>query len=495
MFSRGTSRANKQLVLGVLGIPRESRNERYLGLPVHIGAARSREFRFLKDKIWLRIQGWKEKLLSKAGKEILIKAVALAIPTYAMSCFDLTKALCEEISAMICRYWWNNQEDKNKCHWVSWEQLSRSKDDGGLGFRDLHIFNMAMLARQGWRMLQSQDSLCCQVLKALYYPNTSILEAVPKDGMSYTWRSILRGVELLKQGIIWRIGTGEEVDAFDDPWIPRGSTRRPRTHNILNEKMRVCDLIDQTTVTWDEELIKSLFDEEDAKEILSIPLRPKMEDWVAWHYDKKGEFSVKSAYRLGVSIRDAQLIADASSSISTEPKNKVWSKLWNLKLPGKVKIFSWRLCQNSPPTRMNIKRKRVELDTRCPMCYRMDEDGGHLFLKCKCVKHIWRCLLLEDVRQFLLSAPNATAMFESIWTLPSNTQSMVLVLFWDWWTTRNKKSAEGKERTVEETCHIIQRHWVDFQIKPGGESKGTISNIMTAKLEDRWSKPQENWVS
>jgi hypothetical protein len=328
----------------------------------------------------------------------------------------------------------------------------------------------------------------------LYYPNTSILEAVPKDGMSYTWRSILRGVELLKQGIIWRIGTGEEVDAFDDPWIPRGSTRRPRTHNILNEKMRVCDLIDQTTVTWDEELIKSLFDEEDAKEILSIPLRPKMEDWVAWHYDKKGEFSVKSAYRLGVSIRDAQLIADASSSISTEPKNKVWSKLWNLKLPGKVKIFSWRLCQNSPPTRMNIKRKRVELDTRCPMCYRMDEDGGHLFLKCKCVKHIWRSLLLEDVRQFLLSAPNATAMFESIWTLPSNMQSMVLVLFWDWWTTRNKKSAEGKERTVEETCHMIQRHWVDFQIKPGGESKGTISNITTAKLEDRWSKPQENWV-
>jgi hypothetical protein len=73
MFSRGASRANKQMVLGVLGIPRESRNERYLGLPVHIGATRSREFWYLKDKIWLQIQGWKEKLLSKAGKEILIR--------------------------------------------------------------------------------------------------------------------------------------------------------------------------------------------------------------------------------------------------------------------------------------------------------------------------------------------------------------------------------------------------------------------------------------
>jgi hypothetical protein len=59
-------------------------------------------FNYLKDRVWKRIQGWKVKLLSSAGKDTLIKAITQAIPTYAMSYFDLTKNLCDEISRMIC---------------------------------------------------------------------------------------------------------------------------------------------------------------------------------------------------------------------------------------------------------------------------------------------------------------------------------------------------------------------------------------------------------
>jgi len=67
--------------------------------------SKSKVFNYLKDRVWKRIQGWKEKNLSWAGKEILIEAVAQAIPTYATRCFDITKTLCDQI--MICRYWWN----------------------------------------------------------------------------------------------------------------------------------------------------------------------------------------------------------------------------------------------------------------------------------------------------------------------------------------------------------------------------------------------------
>jgi hypothetical protein len=60
----------------------------------------------------------KEKLLSMTGKEILIKSIAQAIPTYVMSCFDLTKNFCGQERAMICHYWLSNQDNDNM-HWLA----------------------------------------------------------------------------------------------------------------------------------------------------------------------------------------------------------------------------------------------------------------------------------------------------------------------------------------------------------------------------------------
>lgn len=202
----------------------------------------------------------------------------------------------------------------NKIHWVAWEKLTGSKSKGGLGFRDLYTFNIAMLARQAWRILVFPETLCAQVLKAKYFSDKSILEATAKKGISYTWRSILKGVKLLKEGLICRIGNGDIVNTWKDPWIPRNSTRRiitPRRGSILE---KVADLINPVTGFWDEQLIRDTFWEQEAKFILSIPLFEDMEDFQAWHPDPKVLFSVKSAYALGIKIRDQVNGADASPS-------------------------------------------------------------------------------------------------------------------------------------------------------------------------------------
>jgi hypothetical protein len=198
-------------------------------------------------------------MLSKAGKEILIKAVAQVIPIFAMGCFDITKEMCHQISAMIAKYWWNNQDKESSIHWVSWEKLTQAKDEGGLGFRDLHSFNMAMLAKQGWPLIQNPSSLCARILKAKYFSNCNLLNAKMKDGCSYTWRSIMQGVQVLKEGIIWRVGNGQHIGIWRDPWLPRGVTRRPITPRGQNLIQHVDELIDPMTESWDLQLLSQTF--------------------------------------------------------------------------------------------------------------------------------------------------------------------------------------------------------------------------------------------
>ena len=87
-----------------------------------------------------------------------------------------------------------------------------TKGKGGMGFRDLQSFNLAMLAKQVKRLLINPDSLCARVLRAGYYPNGDLLKAKMKSGYSYIWQSILAGLECFKRGYIWRVGDGTQIN-------------------------------------------------------------------------------------------------------------------------------------------------------------------------------------------------------------------------------------------------------------------------------------------
>jgi hypothetical protein len=108
---------------------------------------------------------------------------------------------------------------------------------------------MAMLAKQAWRLLTCPDSLCARVLAAKYFPEGGVLKAKHKSNMSYTWRSILSVVELLKKGIIWRVGDGVNIHIWEDEWISRDQSCRPftpRGQNLMthvNELMKVLYLV------------------------------------------------------------------------------------------------------------------------------------------------------------------------------------------------------------------------------------------------------------
>jgi hypothetical protein len=112
------------------------------------------------------------------------------------------------------------------------------KSHGEIGFRDLRIFNQALLARQAWRLLVYPESLCARLLKAKYYPSGHLTDAVFGQNVSLCWQGITHGLELLKKGIIWRIGNGTKVRIWRGNWLPRGNHKVLNKSNNLNQSTR-----------------------------------------------------------------------------------------------------------------------------------------------------------------------------------------------------------------------------------------------------------------
>ena len=114
--------------------------EKYLGLPMVRGRYKVSTFKELQEKVSKRVMGWKEKHISKAGWEVLIKTIAQAIPTYSMSLFKIPKTFSDGINSALSKYWWGQTNDEKKIHLINWGRLCTSKWKGGMGFRDIHAF-------------------------------------------------------------------------------------------------------------------------------------------------------------------------------------------------------------------------------------------------------------------------------------------------------------------------------------------------------------------
>ncbi|EEC80386.1 hypothetical protein OsI_22511 [Oryza sativa Indica Group] len=232
------------------------------------------------------------------------------------------------------------EKGKRKTHWKSWECLTRPKSNGGLGFRDFRLFNQALLARQAWRLIVNPDSLCARVLKAKYFPNGSLVDTSFGGNASPVWKAIEYGLSLLKEGIIWRIGNGKSVRIWRDPWLPRDFSRRPITRKGNCRLKWVSDLLSENGA-WDETRVNQVFLPVDAETICSIRVSSRQEDdFVAWHPDKHGKFSVRSAYGLACNLVNME----TSSSSSSAGCKRMWNLIWQTNAPQKKRKTPGMCC-------------------------------------------------------------------------------------------------------------------------------------------------------
>lgn len=235
-YSLCDSIANSLLVSATIG------NRKYLGLLSLISRNKKSIFSFLKDRIWRKCQSWSAKSLSKAGKEILIKSVAQAIPSYCMSVFLLPTSLGEEIERMLNSFYWGSKKKGSRgINWLRWSKLTRSKNHGGLNFRNLEAFNLAMIGKQGWKLLSDPNSLLSRVLKARYFPRKGFLEVGLGHNPSFTWRSFWSSKPLIKLGYHWKIGNGRNINVWKDSWIR--STGEFKNSCVWNHSSNGCYMV------------------------------------------------------------------------------------------------------------------------------------------------------------------------------------------------------------------------------------------------------------
>lgn len=131
-FNSNTNRIVKRKILTLPGVTLCNDQEKYLSLPMMVGRNRYKAFDFIRDKVWNRINNWKNIFLSQVNKEILLKSVVQAVLTYVMSMFKPFHRTCKDIGSQMSKLWWNHLNKNSSIHWRKWKLLGETINLNGV---------------------------------------------------------------------------------------------------------------------------------------------------------------------------------------------------------------------------------------------------------------------------------------------------------------------------------------------------------------------------
>ncbi|XP_026436221.1 uncharacterized protein LOC113334099 [Papaver somniferum] len=233
-------------------------------------------------------------------------------------------------------FWWGHKTGKG-IKFIGWDNINLPKDQGGLGFRYLEKFNIALICKLVWKIVTEHDEFWVNILSAKYFKDYSILH-LQKLNENYSW--------------IWR--------GLDHP---------PRPFEGL------VNTISYTTIS-------ELFIADDASKIIDMNIPLIGFDVLIWLPDRKGQFSVKSVYNV---LTDRTNLPVSNQHVP----NQVWRSLWKVALPHKVKLFVWKCMKDIIPTKDKLSRYKPEIEVHCSLYNCPVETSEHLFLDCPYARSIW----------------------------------------------------------------------------------------------------------
>lgn len=375
--SPNTSAGTKRVIAESMGIPLSPHLGSYLGIPLINKRVSKNTFNFVIDKMRRKLATWQADSLSMAGRRVLVQSSLATIPTYAMQSMALPVSTCNEIDKICRNFLWGHSDDTRKIHTVSWSEVCKPRDEGGLGLRKARDFNLALLTKLGWQILTNEDKLWVKVMKEKYVNQGGFFNTSSTNPCSWSWRSMMKGKETLKKGVKWKIGTGSAVNFWDDWWLGNGP--------IANyENVQVPEAYKHATVgqfitrerNWNVSILEGIIPDNilDAIRAYPISVEDNRIDTRSWPHSGTGLLSVKSAF---------SLIAGHSE----DERKEGW--VWKIHCTERIKIFIWKISQNGLLVNFERRRRGLTTQSDCPRCDEGDETLDHIFRRCPMAVDCW----------------------------------------------------------------------------------------------------------
>ncbi|KAJ6420916.1 hypothetical protein OIU84_028322 [Salix udensis] len=396
---------------------------KYLGFPLIQGRVKRAHFNCIIDKIKGRLADWKGKLLNKAGRITLAKSVLTSMPIYLMQNMWLPNATSMQIDKIVRQFIWGNQETGGSWNLINWNMVTRPRINGGLGVRETRFWNISLLGKLIWHLLNSPGKLWVQMLHKKYVKNQVLVQIQNySNSSSYCWKSIIRALQHLREGFMIRLGTGD-VSIWYDKWLEFGKLASILpVVNISDTDMLVKDLWDYGQ--WNLESLSTVIPNDIRFGILAVPI-PRdrnLKDCVVWENSMAGIYTPHLGYTWLL-----------NKSRHMEDDTGKWHWLVKLKAIEKVKHLIWLIFHGCLPTNTLRFRRRLMDNQGCPRCQFAVEDTWHCIRDCRRAWEVWEELGFVGTTNFL----GGNTVDWIIQQVDSDQGHLFLSALWWIWRQRN----------------------------------------------------------
>ncbi|CAN1181617.1 Putative ribonuclease H protein At1g65750 [Linum perenne] len=417
--------------------------------------------------------------------EVLVKTVLSALPVYTMSCFLLPKENIKRLTSLIRDFWWGQHDGRRKITWVAWSRLCTPKSKGGLGFRDLHHFNLALLAKQGWKIISEPNSLLARFYKGKYFHDSTFFLAEPRSNPSWGWSSIIASRGLLLQGLRCQVGTGLQILAFQDNWLPTTPARPPErvpSSEPWSPFTPVSMFINHGF--WDIQLLTRIFSPVDVAIISAIPLPIEpIPDQFIWQFSDSGAYTVHSGY----DVVHHGLVETPEVGPTSPMDVGAWNKLWTFPIPPKLHFFVWKCVLGVLPTRTALQARIPDFPRSCPVCESPAESVSHLLLFCPVTVRFGASLNLP---LHLVSSSNFCIVWRKLLRLEPSLGRKFIFFWWRLWKSRNTVIFLSKQFSIPALKAQMENHMAKSEIELDQEDMGRgVPRRQQINVPTRWRPP------